>query len=198
MNKIFLQLTLLLFTVTFAACSKMPFKEQTPLLDSALVYIYVSEDESINETYINPSYEITLNSEKIKDSIKINEYISFHLKPQNLTATATRSDIESQDLELQLEAGKAYFLRVRSFSDDFGKFKFVVVDNNMALNEIKDAALATEIEKKEEFINSLIKQEDSNKNPSKTDEIKKAYKLKTDGVITDEEFKKLKAEILAN
>ena len=201
MNRLLLKLTLLFLAITFTSCSKTPFAEQNPESDKALVYVYVAEDDSINETYRKPSYKITINGIRSKDSIGIGEYIVFNLKPISLIATATRSDIEIQKLNLELEAGKAYFLRVRSFSDDFGKFKFELVDNKTALNEIKDTTLATEVDKKEEFINSIGQDDDtpkkSSENISKIDEIKKAHMLKKDGIITDEEFNKLKAEILA-
>ena len=197
MNKLFFQLILLLLTITFTACSKTPFKEQKLQADSALVYIYVAEDDSINDTYRNSAYKINLNGIRANDSIGISEYMPYKLNSDNLIVTATRGDIETQKLKLQLEAGKAYFLRVRSFSDDFGKFKFEVVDKAVALNEIRNATLAAKIDKKEEFINSLMQKEETNKSLSKMDEIQKAYKLKKDGVITEEEFKKLKADILA-
>ncbi|MCW8838922.1 MAG: hypothetical protein OQK11_09505, partial [Thiovulaceae bacterium] len=77
-----------------------------------------------------------------------------------------------------------------------GDFEFEKVDSNIGFEEIKKTTLSGA--SVEEKIDSLIKEdkEESISKRSKIEKIKEAHKLKEDGVLTEEEFKKLKTEIL--
>ncbi len=206
-------ITLVALTVLFTACGKIPFEKQKPMNEAALVYIYVTMDGGVNDTDRVPDYVIGINGKGTEGSIKYGTYKYFYLKPGTMNISATRNDIEKQSLELDLEAGKTYYLRVQSFSDDFAKFEIKKVSSNKAYPELKSTTLADKFEKSENMISELIysssdepeavkekaaKAEASTlESASKMDEIQKAYEMKEKGMLSEEEFQTLKAEILA-
>ncbi|MBU1657795.1 SHOCT domain-containing protein [bacterium] len=204
MKKIFITLGLIFFGILFTACAKIPFKEQAPLENAALVYIYVMPDEGINDTNRKPSYKVSINNKQTKGVILMYEYMVFNLKPSQIDISATRADIETKTIRMDLKAGETYYLRVQSFSDDFAKFELAEVASSVGKKEIRSTDLAGSVDKqKEEVIEEIleplsVKSEESVlSSTSKTDEIQKAYKLKEQGIISEEEFNALKAEILA-
>jgi len=199
MKKILTILSLLLLGTLFSACGKVPFAQQKTESSAALVYIYIESDTGVNDNDRMPKYTIGINSKDTKESMETYEYKYFYLKEGKTTVSATRAELEVQKLELSLEAGKTYYLRVRSFSDDFGKFDIVEVNEEIALKALKNTNLVGEY-KKTEIISEIITPKEKSTQidrPSKVEELKSALQLKNDGVLSDEEFKTLKAEILA-
>ncbi|MBU0719831.1 DUF2846 domain-containing protein [bacterium] len=197
---LFLSIVLLLLS----GCARVPFKEKEPLKDAALVYVYVSSESGINDTDRKPSYKITINEKQAEGYMHTNEYMVFDVQAKHTEFLAARADIEIHSLSLDLKAGETYYLRIKSYSDDFGKFEFKQIEHSLGLKELKSTYLAASVEK-EKLIDELtepLKSKDENtaetsKNISKTDELAKAYKLKEQGVLNDEEFEKLKTEILS-
>ena len=213
MKKLLMIVTLLTLSALFTACGKIPFEKQKPASEAALVYMYVTMDSGINDTDRMPNYVIGINGKNTEGSIEHGTYKYFNLKPGQVTISATRSDIEKQDIKLTLDAGKTYFLRVKSFSDDFAKFEITRVNSNEAYPELKDTTLADKFEKSENVISALISSSSdepevtkakaveassaTTQSPSKMDEIQKAYDMKEKGMLSEDEFNTLKAEILA-
>jgi hypothetical protein len=208
MKKIILALVAVVAAMLFTACTKVPFKTQEPLADAGLVYLYVVESEGFNETHRKPSYKVAINGKNTQGSIEIGEYRALHLQPSRIEFSVIRAGIEIQKIALAIEAGKIYYLRVKSFSDDFAKFEVVNVPAHIGSQEIKNMYLAGVLqEEQNKVIEELI--EPAKEQPvqqtivqsapkaSKTDELKKAFELKEQGVLTDAEFEKLKTEILA-
>jgi hypothetical protein len=195
----------LLLTLLFSGCAKIPFSEQEPLQDAALVYLYVDYDNGTNDNSRNPAYKISIDGKPLEGYVGIYEYLYLNLKPQVVEITATRQSIEKQSITLDLEAGETYYLKVQSFSDDFAKFSIKEVPESVAMKTLPDTKLANEYAKEDEdVIEALIeplhdKEQAEVVAPattSKTDEIQKAYEMKEQGVLSQEEFEKLKAEIL--
>ena len=212
MKKTVLIIALLALSTLFTACGKIPFEKQKPVSNAALVYVYVTMDSGVNDTDRMPAYVVGINGKNTEGSIEYGTYKYFNLKPGKITISATRADIEKQDIELDLDAGKTYYLRVKSFSDDFAKFEIARVNSNEAYPELKDTTLADKFEKSSEnAISELISSSSDEpevakakafeaqpaQTTSKMDEIQKAYDMKEKGMLSEEEFNALKAEILA-
>lgn len=189
MKNILTLLTLLIISIIITSCSKTPFKAQEPKEKEALVYIYVASPNGINVSNRNPSYKISINDKNIDEYLGEEEYIALDLKPKFTKISAIRADIEKQSLELNLKSGKSYYIRVRSFSDDFAKFDIESIKEDIALKEIS-ITLNAKIKKTQEDKTEIQK-------VSKLQEIEKAHELKEKGILSDEEFNVLKKEILA-
>jgi hypothetical protein len=189
-----------------SGCAKVPFKPQEPLADASLVYIYVVEHDGFVEANRKPSYKVAINGKKTDGGIMVQEYKAFDLKPTAIEFGISRADIEIQKIDLNLQAGQTYYLRVKSHSDDFGKFEVVHVKDAVGAKEIQKMYLAGAYEAdRNKAITELILPEKEAKQTvivqesktSKTEELEKAYALKEKGILSEEEFTKLKQEILA-
>ena len=206
------------------ACgNKTPFSAQQPLENSALVYIYATSAMSSGESTSSKDFNIRINNKRYLQRIKSGEYIAFNLKPETMTISATRSQIEEQVLKLNLQSGQIYYLRIKD-NIDGDKFEFEQIVNALASKEIIKTGLAGSSEESPqniitEFVNPKEdKKEDmivkaqpaavaqpapvaqpmvNTKSLSKSDEIEKAYNLKQKGILSEEEYKNLKTEILA-
>ena len=227
MKKIVTVVGLLVIGLLFAACgSKVPFKVQEPLENAALVYVYVTQNAGTEESMSGSDYSIRINNKRYLERIKSGEFISFNLKPQPMTISATRGQIEEKVLNMDLKSGQIYYLKV---SDNLagGKFDFEMVDNAQGSKEIAKTGLAgSSVESPENIITEFVtgsksaKEEDMMVNqpaptqvapqpvvytapapevqPSaKIEDVQKAYKLKEQGILSDAEFQKLKTEILS-
>ena len=171
----------------FISCSKTPFKVQETLENKALVYIYVKTPEGLNDSNRYPKYSIKIDGKYVDGEIDHEEYIALNLDSADIKISAIRATIEVQSLKINLKAGSTYYLRIKSFSDDFAKFNFEELPKNIAFEEILSTQNVTpKEEEKVQVIQTL----------SKSDEIQKAYDLKEKGILSNEEFEKLKADIL--
>lgn len=214
MKKILILSSLLSVVVMFSACSsKSPYKEQKPLEEAALVYVYVVSQSGVAENYKDHAYKIKVNGKSVEGLVKTDEYMALDLKPGNVEVSATRADIETQSVKLDLKAGDIHYLKVKSFSDAFAKFDLIKEQSVVAKKEIAKTVDATskniiekEIEgvtvfadKKAPVVETAVPVQLSAPQvpTSKTDELEKAYKLKEKGIISEEEFKTLKSQIIS-
>ena len=189
--------------ILFLSCSKVPLQKQNIENDSALVYVYVEQDDGINDTSRNSNYKIVINGIKTLGTLSYGEYKYYRLRPEKLTINAYRADIEEQSITLELNASKTYFLCIKSFSDDFARFNISSVSPKVGYEALKDTSLAGEYKKTELKISKYLidetpeaKETKPESSKSKTDELMNAAKLKEQGLLTNEEFNTLKAEIL--
>lgn len=227
MNKMIKIVALLLISTIFTACgSKLPFKEQTPLENAALVYVYVPSEISGDEDTDETDYNLRINNKRVMERISSGEYMVFNLKPITLTLSATRAQVEEHKLSVSLNAGEVYYFKI-SGKLDGGNFSFDRVSKAVGSKEITKTGLAgSSVEDEENIITEFINpksEEDAQvkvapvaavptatvastpvatQTPtrgvsSKMDDIKQAYEMKNQGMLSDEEFKALKAEILA-
>ena len=202
MNKTIKYIIFLSLPILFLSCSKVPFQKQNIANDSALVYVYIEQDDGINDTSRNSNYKIGINGIKTLGTLSYGEYKYYRLRPEKLTINAYRADIEEQSIALELNASKTYFLCIKSFSDDFARFNITSVSPKIGYEALKDTSLAGEYKKTEvETSKYLIEDKAVEKTKarplkSKTDELMNAAKLKEQGLLTNEEFNTLKAEIL--
>ena len=192
-------LTILFITLFIGGCgTRIPFTEKTISKENALVYIYVSNDLGTNESISDSYYKIKINSKNLKQKIRMNEYMAFEMKPNNTTISVIRAAIEEKTIVLDLKSGNIYYIRLDTNLDN-DAFSLTQIDSKIASKEIQKTGLAGSIAVDENEIISEVVDSEKNKikNLSKSDEIKKAYKLKTDGILSEKEYSKLKAEILA-
>ena len=205
MNKTIKHIIFLSLPILFLSCSKVAFQKQNIANDSALVYVYVEQDDGINDTSRNSNYKIGINGIKTLGTLSYGEYKYYRLRPEKLTINAYRADIEEQSITLELNASKTYFLCIKSFSDDFARFNITSVSPKVGYEALKDTSLAGEYKKTELKISKYLidetpeaKETKPESSKSKTDELMNAVKLKKEGLLTDEEFNTLKADILSN
>ncbi|MEE8588112.1 MAG: SHOCT domain-containing protein, partial [Sulfurimonadaceae bacterium] len=215
MKNRFTTLAILLITLLLAGCAKTPFKAHEPLANAALVYVYVAMDDGINDTERNPYYKVGLNGKNVKDGMLTNEYMAFNLKPETVVISAIRANIEKQELTLHLKAGETRYLKVQSFSDDFGKFSFEEVSSEVGAKEIANTRAAVEEKKEDDYISVLVesissdeeenatvvKEDVAGKDTAKSeqndaDELERLFELKEKGAITQEEYETLKAKVI--
>ncbi|MBU1927649.1 hypothetical protein KKG77_01475 [bacterium] len=207
MKKILLVLTSIILSMLFMACSKVAFEKQPPKENAALVYVYVVADSGVNDTNRVSLYKVGINGKKTEGYLKVAEYKAYDLKPGMITISAYRGDLEEQKINMDLAAGKTYYLRVKSFADDFAKFEITRVNSSVAHEELAHTTLAGEYVKEDNIISELITPKQETATPvatqqvvytkSKTEELQNAAALKQQGILTDDEFNKLKAEILS-
>jgi len=190
-------MSLLLISTLFVGCAKQPFQEKKPEPKAALVYTYVVEDDGVNDTDRNPCYKVHLGEEYTNDCMNVGEYMAFDVKPGNVDFNIARANIEIQTVSFNLVAGETKYLRIQSFSDDFAKFNVVDTEPSDALNELKHTVLVGSYVKKDIGPSKLIAPKEDSRVVSKSDELEKAYKLKEKGILSEDEFNKLKSEILA-
>ncbi len=220
-----IKITLLLATLLLiTACgSKTPFKAQKPLDKAALVYIYSNIEIRSDDSGSDPEYSIRINNKPYMQRMKEGEYIVLNLKPQAMTISATKKQISEKILNMNFAVGRTYYLKISSSED--GVVDFKEVDNTLGAKEIMKTGLAGSSEESTEniiteFVNpketSSVQVKDAAvvpvaatqnvapqavtpvpvKNISKTDEIMKAYEMKEKGIVSEEEFKALKINIL--
>ncbi|MCK9491261.1 MAG: DUF2846 domain-containing protein [Sulfurimonas sp.] len=216
----------LLLTATlllFSACgNKTAFKLQEPLENAALVYVYAKVKLDSSESSNRGEYSLRINNKPVMQRVRDGEYMVFNLKPQPMTLSATKAQIQEVVLDLDLKAGETYYFKIVD-SQDGSAFDFVKVKNSEAKTEIASTGLAGSSEESPEniiteFVNPkktesmevvapvvvpvttqvpMAKQTPMQTAPmSKTDEIMKAYEMKEKGILSDEEFKTLKTNIL--
>ncbi|QOY51899.1 DUF2846 domain-containing protein [Candidatus Sulfurimonas baltica] len=216
MKNILIKATILITVLMFTACgTKVPFKKEEPLQGAALVYVYVPISVGSGEDMSGSSYKIRVNNKRIEGRIIDGEYKSFNLKPNSTTISTTRNDIQEQALKIDFKAGETYYLKVVNNSES-ATFELVQVDSTLGLKEIAKTGLAGSRAIEVDNILTELVEEDPQEEAqivskpvakkvqsipattsSKMDEVKKAYQLKVDGILTEDEFTKLKAEILA-
>lgn len=211
------KLTLLLLSLTLlllTACgNKIPFAKQEPLLDSALVYVYLPSHINSGESDYSSDYNIRFNGRQVMERISTNEYMAFNVKPEKVDVSVVRQQIEKKTIALDLKVGQTYYLKIE---DNLAgnDFDFVRMNKRDAYPELMKTGLAgSSVESEENIINVFTdepKKEESvvvapvtakatptANSSSKMDEIQKAYDMKEKGMLSEEEFKTLKADILA-
>lgn len=201
-----LTITLLLLT---SCGNKMSFKTQDPLENAALVYIYSSVHITSDDATSDPEYSIRINNKPYMQRIKEGEYIVINLKPQAMSISATKKQVQEKVLNMDLKNGQIYYLKIKTLEG--GAFDFNQVNNSVALNEITKTGLAgSSVESAENIITEFVNPKETESFEvkatsaptvapvavSKTEEIMRAHALKEKGIISDEEFKILKANIL--
>lgn len=209
MKKIFVLSSLLLVGMIFSACgSKSPYVERKPLEDAALVYVYVVSQSGVSDNNRDHAYKIKVNGKNVEGYVKADEYMALDLKPGNVEVTATRADVEAQSIKLELKAGDVNYLKIKSYSDAFAKFDIIKSQSIVAKKEIAKTVDATSkniIEQEIESTTIFAEKKEPVKEQSvvvqqslsKTDELEKAYSLKEKGIISEEEFKTLKSQIIS-
>ncbi len=207
-----LLLSLILLLLT-ACGNKVPFAKQDPLLDSALVYVYLPVNVSSDDATFTSDYNIRFNGRNVMERISSNEYMAFNVKPEKVEVSAVRKQIEKKSITLDLKVGQIYYLKI---IDNIAgnNFDFVRMNKRDAYPELMKTGLAgTSVESDDYIINVftdepkkdesvIVAPASSQVTPtantsSKIDEIQKAHDMKEKGMLSEDEFNTLKAEILA-
>jgi hypothetical protein len=209
MNKIKILLTVALALLISGCGSKMPFKAQEPLASASLVYIYAIESYGDVESNAYQNYTIRVNDKRVGERIRGGEYIALDLKPTQVKLSATRAQIEEKPLTLDLKAGETYYLKITGNLEK-GAFSFKHVSKEIGAKEITKTGVAgSMIDDIDNTLTELVSSNKSDTNPevkqqsqtqipvSKVEELEKAHKLKEKGIISEEEFKTLKSQIIS-
>ncbi|MCW9027155.1 MAG: DUF2846 domain-containing protein, partial [Thiovulaceae bacterium] len=156
MNTIIKSLITITITLLLFGCAdKVQFKEQTPLTDSALVYVYAKNIVQNNDDMSIGKYFLQIDRVRIDETLIENEYTAINLKAsKEVKISATRSALITKDVSLNTQAGEIYFLRINTLPG--GDFEFEKVDSNIGFEEIKKTTLSGA--SVEEKIDSLIKE----------------------------------------
>jgi len=199
MNKIIKTLITITITLSFIGCAdKVPFKEQSPMANSTLVYVYANKSVQNEEETTVGKYALQIDRVAIGTTLVEGEYTAINLKSKKeVQISATRSALITKDIFLHTKTDAIYFIRINTLAG--GTFELETVDKNIGLKEIKKTTLSGAT--LEEQIDSYIVEDKEplkvkKSETSKTQKIKEAYQLKKDGIITGLEFDKLKAEII--
>lgn len=195
MKKIVLALTTIVLGMLFMACSKAAFDKQRPTENMALIYVYAAADA--NKVSF---YNIGINGKKIEGGIKNGEYRMYNLKPGITTVSAYKGNAQEEKVDLDLGAGKTYYLSVKTFSQDAAKYEIKRVNSSVAYEELTHTVLAEGNMQSDSTISeAAASKEDSTtavKN-NKTKALQNAVELKEAGILSEDEYNKLKEKILS-
>ena len=193
-----LLLSILLLSIFTSCASKVPFKKQEPLKGNALLYLYVpNQVTDAPEVDTDASYSVKIGNERIPTSLTDGEFIFFNIKPSNTTITIEKNAILKHKLTLSLKANHTYYLKI-SKTDEGDNFTLEKISSSIALPQINKTVLAgSRLISKDEINTNIIKDKKKPAQASKVQEIEKVFELREKGIITQEEFQRLKEEILS-
>lgn len=213
MKKIKIALAVLVALFVSGCGSKVPFKAQEPVAEAALVYVYVAESYGDIESDSYQSYSVRINGKRVGQRLKAGEYTTLDLKPNPAKISATKDQIIEKSLDLDLKIGETYYLKIRD-NLERGSFAFEHVSKEIGAKEITKTGVAgSMIEDLDNTLTELVGTSKAQESQvveatrevkaaavapiSRVDELEKAYKLKEKGIISDEEFKTLKSQIIS-
>lgn len=207
MNKIKILLTVVAALLLSGCGSKVPFKAQEPLAGASLVYVYAVESYGGVESDAYQNYTMRVNDKRVGERLRGGEYMALDLKSTQVKLSATRAQIEEKFLNLDLKVGETYYLKVTDNLEK-GAFSFEHVSKEIGEKEITKTGVAGSMV--DDIDNTLTELAGSDKaeqnvevkpqqqvQASKLDELEKAHKLKEKGIISEEEFKTLKSQIIS-
>ncbi|MEA3523171.1 MAG: SHOCT domain-containing protein [Campylobacterota bacterium] len=196
MKKIILLLNIAFLSIILTACAdRTPFKEQKPLKNTALVYVYNAKTVSTDENTYENIFTIKIDNKIATAKLFESEYVAYDLKPRTVTISVLKAAIEVKNITLDLEAGESYYLRIKGSES----VEFENINEAQALKEIAKTGVAGSnyIFGAEDKVEGLVDTTSDNKKPrSEADEIQRLYDMKEKGIITQEEFQTLKAKVI--
>lgn len=212
MKKIKIALMIAIALLISGCGSKVPFKAQEPLEGASLVYVYVAESYGDVESVSTQFYTVRINGKRVAERLKAGEYTLLDLKPNPAKLSVVRDLIEEKSVDLDLKAGETYYLKVRDNLTK-GAFGFELVSKEVGAKEIKKTGIAGSM--MDDIDNTLTELANTGSSQesqvvgtrgevkattvapiSRVDELEKAFTLKEKGIITEEEFKTLKSQII--
>ena len=142
MNKIIKSIiTISLSFVLFGCADKVPFTKQTPLDNSALVYVYAKANTLSEDDYLAGAYSISVDSKKLDVRLVEGEYTTIDLKPNpSVNVSATMGAVITKTIILNPLASNVYYLR--AMVAEGSNFKFEQVEGKIALVELKKTVLS--------------------------------------------------------
>ncbi len=194
-NIIKIVILLLTLTLLTACTSRVPFHAKKPILDSALVYIYLPATLSNDDETSSDIYTIYINDKIVKGALESNEYRAFDMKVNSTTFSIVRGAIERKSITLDLKEGNIYYLKIENGLEN-NDFNLLLVNKIQGLKEISKTGLSGSVAVNQNTLITEVIESKETQKISKIDEIEKAYKLKEKGILSQAEFEKLKTEIL--
>ena len=176
--------------VLVSCAQKQPFTSAQLSQESALVYLYRPSIHGHN----TPTYRLYVDNEKIPYILGGAEYAPVYLKAGKATFRAVANGILEQSVTLDLHNNTAYFIRTLPQED--GTFTMQPIAADQALNEISRTFLSGSELQIDADKKKLITHNAAQESPSASDEIAKLYKMKEQGIITEEEFIRLKTKVI--
>ncbi len=177
--------------VLISCAQKQPFAPATVSKEGALVYLY----RPLVHGHNTPTYRLNVDDEKIPYILGGGEYAPVYVKAGHAKFRAVANGILEQSIALDLQKHHTYFIRI--LPQENGTFTMQKIAEDPALHEISQtflsgSELAIDADKKK-----LIPRTTPQTSASVSDEIAKLYGMKKEGIITDKEFRQLKAKIIA-
>ena len=182
-----------------AGCGpRVPYAEHTVAPDKAMVYVYrpksVNGEGALHEIVIDGS---------VRGRVDDSGYFPVPVDPGRVDITVRNSDIvvgtvENKTVRLEdARAGGVYFVKVDLSREDI--YSVVLVDSAEAQDEIAKTFLydstRTDINVRENsaaYTAAPVKEA-----PSSLDELERLFALKEKGALTQEEYEKMKAKLIA-
>jgi hypothetical protein len=195
MKNILATTAIVLTLLGVSGCSlKAPFKKAESIDDTATVYTYRLNHPGLDGT----SYKIYVDGKYAHHYLKANEYFPFHIKEGKVTISAIANGLIEHAIELDLDDDEEYFLRV--IPKEGGDFTFEVVNESVALNEIRGTKLSGSTFEENPVEDKVVEEKaltQPQQSTNASDEINKLYDMKEKGIITDAEFQTLKAKVIS-
>ncbi|MEA2110436.1 MAG: SHOCT domain-containing protein [Campylobacterota bacterium] len=187
--------TLLITTLMFTSgCSlKQPFHKEKAIEGTATVYIYRASKLGVDDN----KYKIYVDGKYSHRQLKTNEYFPFHIREGDVTISAISNGIIEHELTMDLDNEKDYFIRITPIEGD--DFTLKAVQEPQALTQIAKTGLSGSMFEEDPKESKLVEKKDTEvASPlAPSDEITKLYEMKERGIITEAEFKSLKAKVIA-
>lgn len=186
--------------VLMSGCAeRTPYAETAVEAGKAVVYVYRPESYA-NETKV---YDVVIDGQ-IKGKLYDNGYLAVELEPGTTALSVRNSDalmatLESATIDLvDVRSGSAHYVKVDVAVQD--AFSAKAVSAQTAKGEIAKTVLYDPDAKKINlYASGAQKREAEPVQPkaSSVEQLEKLYELKQKGALSDEEYAKMKAKIIA-
>ncbi|OQX59957.1 MAG: hypothetical protein B5M52_01650 [Helicobacteraceae bacterium 4484_230] len=197
-----------MLTLFYTGCAPRPeYKPSVQKSNRTLLYVYCLEAVKSSDY----GYEIRVNDMTEPLILRDNGYLVFELDSKDISISAQNSDdiagvVDRDTIVLKnVKKGKSYY--VKAIISEGEKVDLVAVDSLKAQKEIKNTVLYDQEENTYHlFVNdtdkvsgpAVIESDTASSSVAGSDaqEIEKLYELKEKGVISDDEFRRLKKKII--
>ena len=125
--------------------NKTPFVEKQPIQDAALIYVFVEDTISADDTMQNAIFRLRINNQNVKGRVFPGEYKVFDMKPATVLFSAVRTNVEQKNIKLKLEADKIYYVEIRTTEED-DSFTIKEISKTEAAEDLKNSKLAGSFE----------------------------------------------------
>jgi hypothetical protein len=146
MNIIKTLLVVAILLITTGCGTKTPYKEKEPISGAALLYVYVVDNISPDESMTDASFKLRINNLNVADRVRAGEHKVFDMKPATVLVSAVRNNVMIHNVKLKMEAGHIYYLEIYVGTAD-EDFTFTQMSPEEGKKGVAKTALANSFEK---------------------------------------------------